>query len=104
MSEIKKLVRQTRKLLIMHGAFDPRADINRLYVPRREGEGGMLNVEIRHTITIERLKNYLRLKKEDKYLAMVYRQTQNQTEIYDQNKTSITDQRTQLPTNLKPKL
>jgi hypothetical protein len=35
--EIQKLYTKTRKMLTIHGQHHPRADIDRLYVPRKEG-------------------------------------------------------------------
>ncbi|PNF23741.1 hypothetical protein B7P43_G17247 [Cryptotermes secundus] len=35
--EIQKLDRKTRKILTTYGQHHPRADIDRLYVPRKEG-------------------------------------------------------------------
>jgi hypothetical protein len=35
--EIQKLDRKTRKMLTIHGQHHPRADIDRSYVPRKDG-------------------------------------------------------------------
>ena len=35
----------TRKQLTMHGSLHPRADVDRLYVPRKDGGRGLLSVE-----------------------------------------------------------
>jgi hypothetical protein len=43
--EIQKLDRKTRKMLKIHEWHHPRADIDRLYVPRKEGERGLIQVE-----------------------------------------------------------
>jgi hypothetical protein len=43
--EIQKLVRKTRKMLTIHGQRHPIADIDRLYVPRKEGGRGIMQVE-----------------------------------------------------------
>ena len=45
MSELAELDRKTRKLLTIHGALHPRSNVNRLYLPRREGGGGLISVE-----------------------------------------------------------
>jgi len=73
-AEIKKLDRQTRKLLTMYGALHPKSDTDRLYLPRKSGGRGMQNIEISHNIAITGLNNYLKLKQTDKYVSMVYRQ------------------------------
>jgi hypothetical protein len=43
--EIQKLDRKTRKMLTIHGQHHPRADIDCLYVPRKEGGRGLMQVE-----------------------------------------------------------
>ena len=35
----------TRKQMTMHGSLHPRADVDRLYLPRKEGGRGLLSVE-----------------------------------------------------------
>jgi len=35
--ELQKLDRKTRKLLTIHGQHHPKADVDRLYVPRKQG-------------------------------------------------------------------
>jgi hypothetical protein len=44
--EIQKLDRKTRKMLTIHGQHHPRADIDRLYVPRKGGERGLMQVKL----------------------------------------------------------
>ena len=43
--ELQKLDRTTRKQMTMHGALHPRADIDRLYIPRKRGGRGLISVE-----------------------------------------------------------
>jgi hypothetical protein len=38
----KKLDRKTRKMLTIHGQHHTRADIDRLYIPRKEGGRGLM--------------------------------------------------------------
>jgi hypothetical protein len=68
--ELKKLDRKTRKILTIHSQHHPRADIGRLYVPRKEGGKGLMQVEgayIAETINlIEYVEN-----KEDPLLQIV---------------------------------
>jgi hypothetical protein len=42
---MQKLDRKTRKMLTIHGQHHPRADIDRFYVPRKEGGRGLMQVE-----------------------------------------------------------
>ena len=43
--ELKQLDRRTRKLLKMHKGLHPKSNVNRLYISRKEGGRGLLNVE-----------------------------------------------------------
>jgi hypothetical protein len=43
--EIKQIDRKTRKMLTMYKMHHPKADIGRLYVKRKEGGRGLLQVE-----------------------------------------------------------
>ena len=43
--EIKHIDRKTRKMLTMHKMHHPKADIDRIYVKRKEGGRGLVQVE-----------------------------------------------------------
>jgi hypothetical protein len=43
--EIQKLGRKIRKILTIHGQYHSRADFDHLYVPRKEGGKGLMQVE-----------------------------------------------------------
>jgi hypothetical protein len=43
--ELQKLDRQTRKLLTAHRQHHPKADIDCLYVPRKQGGRSLMNLE-----------------------------------------------------------
>ena len=43
-SELLATDRKTRKLFTIYGALHPKPDVDRLYVPRKEG-GGLISVE-----------------------------------------------------------
>ena len=43
-SELHAIYRKTRKLFTIYGALHPKPDVDRLYVPRKEG-GGLISVE-----------------------------------------------------------
>jgi len=43
--ETQKLGRKTRKMLTIHGQHHQRADIDRLYVPRKEGRRGLMQID-----------------------------------------------------------
>jgi len=42
--ELRRLDICTRKLLTMHGVFSTNSDVNRLYIPRRNGGRGLISV------------------------------------------------------------
>ena len=43
--ELKQMDLRTRKLMPMHKALHPRDDVDREYVSRKEGGGGLANIE-----------------------------------------------------------
>jgi hypothetical protein len=43
--ELPKLDRKTRRLLTIHGQQHPKADVDRLYVPRKQGGKGLMQLE-----------------------------------------------------------
>ena len=45
-SEIKKVDTKIRKLLTMHRMHHPKADVDRLYLPRKDGGRGMIQLEL----------------------------------------------------------
>ena len=62
--------RKIRKLLTLNRMHHPKADVNRMYVPRKEGGRGMINLEMCFkTITIQ-LNTYLLLS-DDRMLKLV---------------------------------
>ena len=45
-SELQAIDRKTRKLFTMYGALHPKSsDVNRLYIPRKEGGRGLISIE-----------------------------------------------------------
>ena len=50
---------RTRKLMTMHKALHPRDDVDRLYVPRKEGGRGLVTIEHSVDISIQRLEDYI---------------------------------------------
>jgi hypothetical protein len=62
--EIQKLDRKTRKMLTIHGQHHPRADIDRLYVPRKEGRRGLIQVEGAYIVETLNLVEYVENKED----------------------------------------
>ena len=64
MNDIKKLDTKTRKLLTMYRMHHPKADVDRLYLPRSEGGRGLIQIELTYKITTAGLETYLRENKD----------------------------------------
>ena len=60
--EIKQIDRKTRKMLTMYKTHHPRADIDRLYVKRKEGGRGLVQVEAAYKAEITNTAEYLNTK------------------------------------------
>ena len=57
--EMEQLDRQTRKLMTMHNALHPKSNVDRLYLPRKDGGRGLLGVEDTVNIAKVSLKRYV---------------------------------------------
>ena len=68
--ELQKLDRKTRKLLPIHGQRHPKADVDRLYVPRKQGGRGLMQLEAAHAVEITKLAEYVD-RKEDPLIQVV---------------------------------
>ena len=53
--EMQKLDCKIRKLLTIHGQHHPKADVDRFYVPRKQGERGLMQLEATHAGKITKL-------------------------------------------------
>ena len=63
-AEIRKLDRKTRKLLTLHRSHHPKADVDRLYIPRLRGGRGLLQLEIMFKLTFIGVNCYLKNNKD----------------------------------------
>jgi hypothetical protein len=68
--DIQKLDRKTRKMLTIHRQRYPRADTDHLYVPRKEGERGLMQVEGAYIVETLNLVEYVE-SKEDPLIQIV---------------------------------
>jgi hypothetical protein len=59
LEEIKQIDRETRKMLTMYKMHHPKADIDRLYVKRKEGGRGLVQVEVAYKTEIINIAEYL---------------------------------------------
>jgi len=68
--ELQKLDQKTRKLLTIHGQHHTKADVDRLYVPRKQGRRVLIQLEAAHAVEITRLLEYVD-RKEDPLIQVV---------------------------------
>jgi len=68
--ELQKLDQKTSKLLTIHGQHHPKADVDHLYVPRKQGGRGLMQLEAAHMVEITKLVEYVD-KKEDPLIQVV---------------------------------
>ena len=59
-SELKKIDTKTRKLLNMHKMLHPKAEVERLYLPRKDRGRGLIGVETAFKAAMIGLDHYLR--------------------------------------------
>ena len=74
--ELQKLDRKSRKLLTIHGQHYPKADLDRLYVPRKQGGRGLMQLEAAHAVEITKLVKYVD-RKEDPLIQVARTPTQH---------------------------
>jgi len=68
--ELQNLDRKTGKLLTIYGQHHPKADVDRLYVPRKQVEMGFMQLEEAHAIEITKMVEYVD-RKEDPLIQFV---------------------------------
>ena len=70
--EIKKIDRKTRKMLTMYKMHHPKADIDRLYVKRKEERRGLVQIEVAYKAELINIAEYLNTNyKEDQFVNIV---------------------------------
>ena len=57
--ELRQMDQRTRKLMTMHKVLHPRDDVDRLYVPRKEGGRRLASIENSVDTSIQRLEDYI---------------------------------------------
>ena len=58
-SELQAIDRKTRKLFTVYGALHPKSDVDRLYIPRKEGRRGLISTEDCVELAIRGLEVYV---------------------------------------------
>ena len=74
-----------RKLMTMHKALHPRDDVDRRYVSRKEGGGGLASTEDSVNASIQRLEDYI-----DKHEGGLITAIRNDTDNTMDNRMTIT--------------
>ena len=68
--ELQKLDRKTRKLPTIHRQHHPKAHVDRLYVPRKQGGRSLMQSEAAYAVEITKLVEYVN-RKEDPLMQVV---------------------------------
>ena len=71
--------------MTMHKALHPRDDVDRLYVPRKEGGRGLASIEVSVDTSIQRLEDHI-----EKYERGLITATRNNTDDTIDNRMMIT--------------
>ena len=58
-SELQAIDRKTGNLFTMYGALHPKSDVDRLYIPRKEGRRGLISIDDCVELAIRGLKVYV---------------------------------------------
>ena len=58
-SELQAIDRKTRKLFTIYGSLHPKSDVDRLYIPRKEGGRGLISIEDCVELAIRGLEVYV---------------------------------------------
>jgi hypothetical protein len=66
----KKMDRKTTKMLTIYGQHHPKADTDRLYIPRKEGRRGLMQIEGAYMAEVKKLMEYVEIK-EDPVIEIV---------------------------------
>jgi hypothetical protein len=89
MEEIKQIDGKTREMLTMYKMHHPKADIDRLYVKRKEGGRGLVQVEAAYKAAIINIAEYLNTKyKEDQFVNIVKNHESTQPNMNTINKSA----------------
>ena len=57
--ELRQMDQRTRKLMTMHKALHPKDNVDRLYVPRKEGRRGLASIADSVDTSLQRLEDYI---------------------------------------------
>ena len=58
-SKLEAIDRKTRKFFTMYGALHPKSDVDRLFIPRKEGGRGLISIQDCVELAIRGLEVYV---------------------------------------------
>ena len=58
-SELEAIYRKTRKLFTIYGALHPKSDVDKLYIPQKEGGRGLISIKDCVELAIRVLEVYV---------------------------------------------
>ena len=58
-SKLEAIDRKTRKFFTMYGALHPKSDVDRLFIPRKEGGRGLISIQDCVELAIRGLEEYV---------------------------------------------
>ena len=67
--ELEQMEMRTRKLMTMHRALNPKSDVARIYLSRKEGGRGLINVEDTVKLAIIGLERYVLTSEQGLFIA-----------------------------------
>ena len=94
MQEIRRMDAKIRKLMTLHRMHHPKEDVDRIYIPRKKGGRGLVQLELSYKTTTIGLKQYLESTK-DWTLKLVH-QHESRKKLY-----SVVKEGTKFSTELK---
>ena len=74
--ELKQMDQRTRKLMTMHKVLHPSNEVDRLYVPRKEGGKGLASIKDSVNASIQRFEDYIG-KQEGRLFTVIRNDTDN---------------------------
>ena len=86
--ELRQMDQRTRKIMTIHKALHPRDDVNRPYVPKKEGGTGLASIEDSVDTSLQRVEDYI--EKQERGLITAIRNNTDNTIDYRTTKTRET--------------
>jgi hypothetical protein len=70
LEDIRRMDRKTRKFLTLFGLLHPKSDVDRIYIPRKSGGRGLIELESSYVRTMVNLSQYIQ-QGHDKYTKII---------------------------------